>query len=353
MTQTDPSIIMQLQSPHIMTPYELLMQANQIRLMRARADLVQAQAAALEASRPPQSPTQGYQPSQPQSATVSDDDRILGSFARARREYPDFDEVTKANAYLPRSDAMNSVMRSPEEDFAALDYWLAKNPAEARRIFEVTKVPDGATQSQIDAAKACAWNEVHKIQQQLYSDAAAASAQQPIPEANESLTATRQAAQQGDVFAQYNLGLSYFAGLGVPKDYVEAGRWFRKSAEQGNARAQTFMAVLYGQGNGVPQDPTEAARWMLKAAEQGEDTAQAAVGELYARGDGVPQDYVLAHMWVNLATSHATGEDRQKLATLRDTIAGQMTAQQIAEAQHLAREWKPKNGGDPGGKPMN
>ncbi|MBE0616885.1 MAG: sel1 repeat family protein [Proteobacteria bacterium] len=46
------------------------------------------------------------------------------------------------------------------------------------------------------------------------------------------------AAKQGDAGAQYNLGLLYANGQGVPQNYTEAANWYRKAAEQGNASAQ-------------------------------------------------------------------------------------------------------------------
>jgi hypothetical protein len=51
----------------------------------------------------------------------------------------------------------------------------------------------------------------------------------------------------------------------------------------------------------------------------------------------VPQNFVLAHMWYNLCA--AQGE--QGAVPLRDALATRMTPAQIAEAQKLAREWKP------------
>ncbi len=64
---------------------------------------------------------------------------------------------------------------------------------------------------------------------------------------------------------------------------------------------------------------------------------------MYEKGQGVPQDYVQAHMWYNLAASHfAPGSDRDRAVKNRDIIAEKMTPAQIAEAQRLAREWKPK-----------
>jgi TPR repeat protein len=91
----------------------------------------------------------------------------------------------------------------------------------------------------------------------------------------------------------------------------------------------------------VPQDYAEAVRWFRKAGEQGDATAQFNLGLMCQRGQGVPRDYVQAHMWLNLAASRASGDDQKKYADQRDFIAGKMTAQQIAEAQRLAREWKP------------
>jgi len=60
----------------------------------------------------------------------------------------------------------------------------------------------------------------------------------------------------------------------------------------------------------------------------------------------VSQDYIQAHMWYNLATASAEDdEDRDMAAKGRDEVAEKMTSEQIAEAQRLAREWKPKNSG--------
>jgi hypothetical protein len=67
---------------------------------------------------------------------------------------------------------------------------------------------------------------------------------------------------------------------------------------------------------------------------------------LYARGEGgTPQDNVSAHMWFNLAAARFPASDtrnRDVAVRSRDVVAGKMTAEQIAEAQRRAREWKPK-----------
>jgi uncharacterized protein len=55
----------------------------------------------------------------------------------------------------------------------------------------------------------------------------------------------RLAAEQGVAQAQYNLGIIYLNGLGVPQDYAETAQWFRQAAEQGLAQAQYNLGVMY------------------------------------------------------------------------------------------------------------
>ena len=152
----------------------------------------------------------------------------------------------------------------------------------------------------------------------------------------------RMAAEQGDATAQYSLGIIYDKGRGVPQDYAEAVKWYRMAAEQGVARAQYNLAVMYAVGQGVPQDYAEAVKWYRMAAEQGVARAQRNLGVMYIEGRGVPQDYVQGHVWMNLAASRLQGEDHERRAKLRESLAKLMTPEQIAQAQRLAREWKPK-----------
>ncbi len=113
----------------------------------------------------------------------------------------------------------------------------------------------------------------------------------------------------------------------------------RALAEQGGAEAQYFLALMYATGEGVPQDDAEAVRWYRLAADQGDADAQFNLGVRYATGEGVPQDDVQAHMWFNLTASRSTGEDRESAVSARDRARARMTAEQVAEAQRLAREW--------------
>ena len=71
---------------------------------------------------------------------------------------------------------------------------------------------------------------------------------------------------------------------------------------------------------------------------RGRVAAQNSLGGLYVSGRGVPKDYVVAYMWFSLSAAQGDHDS----AIQRDLVAKLMTPAQIAEAQKLAREWKPK-----------
>ena len=151
-------------------------------------------------------------------------------------------------------------------------------------------------------------------------------------------------AEQGNARAQYDLGFMHEKGQGVPKDDVEAAKWYRKAAEQGNAIAQVNLGFMYDKGQGVPKDDVEAAKRWRKAAEEGFARAQYNLGFMYDTGQGVPKDYIQAYMWFSIAASrfHESERENRELAVKsRNLVASKMTPAQIAEAQRLAKEWKP------------
>jgi uncharacterized protein len=150
----------------------------------------------------------------------------------------------------------------------------------------------------------------------------------------------RPLADDGDASAQVVLGFMYKRGQGVPQDFAEAVRWYHLAADQGDASAQADLGFMYELGQGVKQDFAEAVRWYRLAADQGVATAQTALGFMYEGGRGVPQNYVLAHMWFSLSAARGF----RHAAELRDLLVDRMTPAQIAEAQKLAREWKPAAG---------
>ena len=149
-------------------------------------------------------------------------------------------------------------------------------------------------------------------------------------------------ADRGDPQAQTELGSRYYAGRGVPQDDAAAVRWTRLAAEQGHAPAQYNLGLLYFRSRGVLGDDAEAARWYRAAAEQGYAPGQGGLGYMYAYGAGVERDPVRAYMWLELARTGADSDfTRELYARQRDELASEMTAEQVGEAQRLAREWTP------------
>lgn len=87
----------------------------------------------------------------------------------------------------------------------------------------------------------------------------------------------------------------------------------------------------------VPKNELEAIKWYVKAAEQGYPTAQHALGLHYGAGGVIPQNNIMAYMWLNLAAASGI----EDAATSRDATAKSMTSEEIAAAQKMSSEWKP------------
>ena len=148
----------------------------------------------------------------------------------------------------------------------------------------------------------------------------------------QSLDETRKKAESGDATAQFNLGVMYAKGEGVPKDDAEAVKWYRMAADQGLAEAQFNLGNMYN--NGVAKHYAEAMRWYRLAADQGLATAQFNLGLMHANGRGVPKDLVQAHAWLNIAGASGLEEAKKTLPI----VEKQMNSEQKAEAMKLARE---------------
>ena len=68
-------------------------------------------------------------------------------------------------------------------------------------------------------------------------------------------------AEAGDSRAQYQLGLMYYRGEGLPQDYQKAALWYRRAAERGDVDAQLNLGLMYAQGLGLTQSFYEAFKW--------------------------------------------------------------------------------------------
>ena len=121
-------------------------------------------------------------------------------------------------------------------------------------------------------------------------------------------------------------------------DYDKALPEIQFLAQGGEARAQYDLGLMYDKGQGVPQSDSKAMQWYERAAEQGEPRAQYNLGLMHFNGQGVAPDLVKAYFWISLSASHG---DRHALDA-RDYISEKMSVEQIAEGKRLVHEYQEK-----------
>lgn len=143
----------------------------------------------------------------------------------------------------------------------------------------------------------------------------------------------RRGAAHGGANSQHNLGAMYGSGEGVPPDPVEAARWYHLAAEQGFPVSEYYLARAYVSGEGVDRDAKNARYWFSRAADHGYVKAQYELGLIYSKGVGGPRDFVQAYRWLEAARNSGMKSAQDELAA----IENEMTPAQIAEARKQAR----------------
>jgi TPR repeat protein len=116
-----------------------------------------------------------------------------------------------------------------------------------------------------------------------------------------------------------------------PKSLAE----LRKFADQGDAEAQWQMGVRFHNGEGVPHDDAQAMQWFQRAAERGHVTAQGALGAYYFAARGVPKDLSKAYFWSVIAMAQGDEISKGRL----ELLASQMTRAQVYAARQQAEVW--------------
>lgn len=104
--------------------------------------------------------------------------------------------------------------------------------------------------------------------------------------------------------------------------YEDAAAKWRSRALACDPLAQTALAGLYRTGLGVPRNEVEALRWYLLAARADEPFAQQAAGDAFAQGEVVPVDRVRAAFWLTLAARHGLAWSAQRRDALVKVMDG-------------------------------
>lgn len=90
-----------------------------------------------------------------------------------------------------------------------------------------------------------------------------------------------QKANEGDPFAQHELGIRYILGIGVPIDSVKAAYWIGEAASKNLPAANFNYGIMLNNGIGVEWNPFKAFQNFKIAAESGMEQALFILGLLY------------------------------------------------------------------------
>lgn len=118
--------------------------------------------------------------------------------------------------------------------------------------------------------------------------------EKPFPEGSDVVLTIRGFAQKGDPEAQYFLGICYYFGKDIRKDFKETVKWFKRAADQGMQNAERDLGCCYRDGTGVAVDQMEAVKWFHRAAERGDTKTMFLLAVAHYLGRGVAKNYVEA-----------------------------------------------------------
>jgi TPR repeat protein len=136
----------------------------------------------------------------------------------------------------------------------------------------------------------------------------------------------RKDAEAGDPKAQTGLGVMYYTGEAISKDAAgnilsndpaTAAAWFHRAAAQGYAPAQFNLGLMYANGEGVPKDPAKAVELFQKSADQGNVDAQNNLGVMYYAGEGLPRDETKAKEWFKKAAAQGNADAQANLDAMK------------------------------------
>ena len=209
-----------------------------------------------------------------------------------------------------------------------------------------------------------------------------------------------QLASQNNAEAQFNLGVMYYKGDGMPQDHSKAAEWFKKAADQGHTKSQNNLEAMYSNGEiaypykiasqqiseplpifirspitaeskaltasktliaeaekDIKRAQAEASSEKMSAdiakgtkyqatmeelAKRGDPKAQLLMGMMYARGDGVRQDSSKAAEWYEKAANQGNSGAQTFLGLMYSEGDG------VRQDSAKAAEWyeKAANQGD-------
>lgn len=123
-------------------------------------------------------------------------------------------------------------------------------------------------------------------------------------------------AMEGDIDMQLKLAKIYEEGIDVPKDKLEAIRWYLLAADFGSVMAHIKLGQIYEEGLpalGINADPQRAIRYYKFAVDKNDPIAQYLLGRMYAFG-GIKKDEKEAVKLFELAAKQGNADAQSALA---------------------------------------
>jgi uncharacterized protein len=122
-------------------------------------------------------------------------------------------------------------------------------------------------------------------------------------------------------------------------NYEKALEKLMPLAKNGHAAAQYNIGVMHEWGNGVPKNNVEALKWYSISANLSHKDAQNNLGAMYSKGEGTEQNFIEALKWFIISAKNGS-EGGQKNIRI---VEKRMTYEQISQAQKLANDWMRKH----------
>lgn len=140
--------------------------------------------------------------------------------------------------------------------------------------------------------------------------------------------------EEGETSAQYELGMMYYEGRGVPRNYEEAVRLFCKSARNEHVDAKFYFGKMCLECKGVQKMNSEHVKSeglfeLRNVAYKDHVGAQLYLGKIYSEGEVVERDVAEAYKWYKMAATQGNEEAVKKL----DELEKDMSPEEIAYAQ--------------------
>lgn len=132
----------------------------------------------------------------------------------------------------------------------------------------------------------------------------------------------KKAADSGCPASQYQLGLMYLSGKGVPKDTSTAFRYISLAHIGDNEKAATVLGIMLMDGIGTIPNPSRAFKVLSEEARKGDIEAEFRTGLIYLSGEGAPQNEKKAFEYINDAASKGHAGAIYAMASMYEKGAG-------------------------------